>query len=64
MSVFKVFDPFSKTALRSFLIFCIFIDDNRAHCLSKIAFMKKVTSELKGIKCTIFKVLAFSSKGL
>ena len=59
---FYFFGLFSKTSLRNFIILCVIIDDNRAYCLSQTAFMKKVSPGLKGIKCTIFKVLDFSSK--
>ena len=62
MSVFKVFCIFFKTALRNFPILCMIIDDNRVHCLSYIAFMKKDITGLKGDKCPIFKVLAFFFK--
>ena len=35
------FGLYSKTALRIFPIFCMSVEDNRAHCLSKIVFLNK-----------------------
>ena len=38
---FYYFGLYSKTALRIFPILCISVEDNRAHCLSKIVFQKR-----------------------
>ena len=39
--IFYFFGLYFKTALRIFPIFCMSVEDNRAHCLSKIVFLKK-----------------------
>ena len=38
---FYFFALYSKTTLRIFPIFCMSVEDNRVHCLSKIVFLKK-----------------------
>ena len=35
------FGLFSKMALRTLLIFCMSVEDNRAHCLSQMVFLKR-----------------------
>ena len=41
---------YSETALRIFLIFCMKVEDKRAHCLSKIAFLKRILiSDYRGL---------------
>jgi hypothetical protein len=39
---FKVFCPLYKTAPRNFPIFCLILEDSMAHCLSQMAFLKKI----------------------
>ena len=49
--VFYFFALYSKTALRIFPIIWMLVKDNRAHCMSKIVFLKKsLNPGLQGIK--------------
>ena len=45
---FYFFGLFSKTALRIFLIFCMNVEDNRAHRLTQVVFLKNSLSQIIG----------------
>ena len=59
---------YTKMALRIFPIFCMNVEDNRAHCLSKIVFLKKLLIPDYGAevskKGVFFTSLQYSPKRL
>ena len=63
---FNFFGIYFKTALRIFSMFCMSLEDNRAHYLSKIVSLKKVLildfRELNFIKKVPFYIFALYSK--
>ena len=62
------FGLYSKTALMFFPILCMSVEDNRAHCLSKIVFLKKfLILDYRGLsvqKRCFFTSLHFTPKRL
>ena len=68
---FYFFALYSKTALRIFIIFCISVEDCRAHSLNKIVFLKKIiipdyrgSSVQKGVFLLFWHLLQNGSKDL